>query len=54
MSHEASLPRKKALLNPGMISVFVGLVLFFTPLRLSFLDEALGLLRESLLSFWPW
>ena len=48
MSHEASLPRKKALLNPGMISVFVGLVLFFTPLRLpSFLDEALGLLGES-------
>nr|WP_258001599.1 AEC family transporter [Mesotoga sp. Brook.08.YT.4.2.5.1] len=48
MSHEARLSRKKGLLNPGTIAVFVGLVLFFTPLRLpSFLDEALGLLGES-------
>lgn len=39
MSHEACLSRKKGLLNPGTIAVFVGLVLFFTPLRLPFIPR---------------
>ncbi len=48
MSGKTELSGKKAFLNPGMISVFIGLVLFFTPLKLPvFLDEALALLGES-------
>ncbi|MBN2218769.1 MAG: AEC family transporter [Kosmotogaceae bacterium] len=48
MSDKTKLSGKKAFLNPGMISVFIGLVLFFTPLELPvFLDEALALLGES-------
>jgi len=48
MSREADTSTRKAFLNPGMISVCIGLVLFFTPLKLPlFLDEALALLGES-------
>jgi len=48
MSREAGSSTRKAFLNPGMISVFIGLILFFTPLKLPlFLDEALALLGQS-------
>ncbi len=48
MSREAGFSTRRAFLNPGMISVCIGLILFFTPLKLPlFLDEALALLGES-------
>jgi len=48
MSREAGFSTRKSFLNPGMISVCIGLILFFTPLKLPlFLDEALALLGES-------
>ncbi|WP_292598933.1 AEC family transporter [Mesotoga sp. UBA6090] len=48
MSRKAGSSTRKAFLNPGIISVCIGLVLFFSPLKLPvFLDEALALLGES-------